>query len=265
LALDSIGAVGGLSSPPPAPASAPDRPLREQTYPVDVEFNESSPRHRLWALPVLGFVAKGIILIPHFICLLLLDLLAGVYTPQPTFQLIGALSFGDVEAFSAWLVLLLIFSGAQSILWIPVLFGGKYPLWGYVLVGGLLRWTCRVSAFLLGLTDQYPPFSLKSGRDDRPFDVQVRIHVAERSSRLWAVPILGWYVKVLALLPHWIILPLLWIAAGVSQLVLWLPVLVSRRYPAWGYRLVGGTLRWQTRVIAFQFGLTDRYPPFSLA
>jgi hypothetical protein len=49
---------------------------------------------------------------------------------------------------------------AMLILWIPVLFAGRYPRWGYALVGGWLRWQLRVNAFFLGLTDEYPPFRL---------------------------------------------------------------------------------------------------------
>jgi len=38
--------------------------------------------------------------------------------------------------------------------------GADGPKWGYALVGGWLRWQTRVNAFLLGLTDEYPPFRL---------------------------------------------------------------------------------------------------------
>jgi hypothetical protein len=43
-----------------------------------------------------------------------------------------------------------------------VLFGGKYPVWGYSLVGGYLRWSVRVQAFFYGLTDAYPPFTMEN-------------------------------------------------------------------------------------------------------
>jgi hypothetical protein len=68
-----------------------------------------------------------LVLIPHLIVMLLVSLVVGV---------------------------------AMLILWIPVLFAGRYPKWGYALVGGWLRWQLRVNAFLLGLTDEYPPFRL---------------------------------------------------------------------------------------------------------
>ena len=50
----------------------------------------------------------------------------------------------------------------QLFLWIPVLFGGHYPKWGYGFVGGYVRWTTRVTAYHFGLTDAYPPFTLRN-------------------------------------------------------------------------------------------------------
>lgn len=50
----------------------------------------------------------------------------------------------------------------QLFLWVPVLIGGKYPKWGYGLVGGFMRWNTRVAVYSLGLTDAYPPVPLGS-------------------------------------------------------------------------------------------------------
>jgi hypothetical protein len=33
--------------------------------------------------------------------------------------------------------------------------------WGYTLFGGTIRWAARVTAYLLLLTDVYPPFRLR--------------------------------------------------------------------------------------------------------
>jgi hypothetical protein len=153
----------------------------------------------------------------------------------------------------------------QFMLWIPVLFGGHYPLWGYALVGGTIRWSTRVTAFLLGLTDEYPPFTFRSASEEgRVFSVQVRMEIPARNSRFWAIPLLGITVKVLILIPHLIILSTLGSVIYVVALVLWIPVLFGGHYPDWGYQVVGGTIRWSTRVLAYMDGLTDRYPPFSL-
>ena len=135
----------------------------------------------------------------------------------------------------------------------------------YELVGGFLRWNTRVNAYLLGLTDLYPPFRLAdNSSEDHPYPVQVEFAVPDRSNRFWAVPLLGILIKLIVLIPHLILLYVLGVVAGIVQLVLWIPVLFGGTYPGWGYELVGGFLRWSTRVYAYLFGLTDQYPPFRL-
>lgn len=46
------------------------------------------------------------------------------------------------------------------IAWFAILFGGRYPAGMYGFVSGVLAWSTRVSAYLVLLTDEYPPFSL---------------------------------------------------------------------------------------------------------
>jgi len=45
--------------------------------------------------------------------------------------------------------------------WFAILFTGRYPRALYDFATGALRWTTRVEAYLLLLTDEYPPFSLQ--------------------------------------------------------------------------------------------------------
>ena len=47
------------------------------------------------------------------------------------------------------------------IAWFAILFTGEYPALLYHFATGALRWTTRVEAYLLLLTDDYPPFSLE--------------------------------------------------------------------------------------------------------
>jgi hypothetical protein len=200
-------------------------------YPVGVTYTVAERNQRFWAIPLIGIVGKIIILIPHLLILGILQYAVNL---------------------------------AQLILWIPVLFTGHYPPWGYVLTGGYLRWNTRVTAFLVGLTDEYPPFTFRSVREDgRPFLTQVRFSIPEHHSRLWAIPLLGLAIKLVILIPHYIILSVLGLVSAVVSLVLWIPVLFGGRFPGWGYQVVGGTLRWSVRVLAFSYGLTDRYPPFA--
>lgn len=237
MAIDSTG--GPFEPSPPAVASQPIEapPQPGSDYPVTAEFEAAGARNRWWAFPVLGGVARVIVCIPHVI---ILALLALVFNP----------GFGGNHVGLAFLIL-----------WFPVLFGGLMPTWGYAFVGGYLRWNTRVGAFLIGLTDRYPPFTMHTGTHP----VQVTIHVPERNNRWWALPVIGFVVKQIILIPHLVCLIVLAVCAVVLWLVMWMPVLIAGRYPSGPYCFLCGVARWALRVQAFVGGLTDRYPPFRLS
>ena len=48
------------------------------------------------------------------------------------------------------------------IAWFFILFTGRYPRGLYQYVVGVVRWNVRVSAYVLSLTDEYPPFNLSA-------------------------------------------------------------------------------------------------------
>lgn len=97
------------------------------------------------------------------------------------------------------------------------------------------------------------------------YPVRLEIDIPASNSRFWAIPLIGLLVKLFILIPHYVVLWALGIVVGTLQLVLWIPVLFGGKYPDWGYQLVGGYVRWSALVTAYLFGLTDRYPPFSLS
>ena len=62
-----------------------------------------------------------------------------------------------------FIVLFFLFIGAffaVIIAWFAILFTGRYPRPLYEFALGVFRWTTRVEAYLLLLTDVYPPFTL---------------------------------------------------------------------------------------------------------
>lgn len=99
--------------------------------------------------------------------------------------------------------------------------------------------------------------------DVRDYPVDVRADYPPRSSRLWAVLTIFW-IKPFALIPHGVVLIFLGIAQFVVALVAQFVVAFKGEYPAGIHDFVTGVLRWQTRVSAFFFSVTDRYPPFTL-
>jgi len=49
------------------------------------------------------------------------------------------------------------------IAWFFILFSGRYPRGMFDYVAGVMRWGARVWAYVLSLTDEYPPFNLSAG------------------------------------------------------------------------------------------------------
>jgi len=48
-----------------------------------------------------------------------------------------------------------------TVAWFSILITGRYPAALYDFAVGALRWNLRVEAYLLLLSDRYPPFSLE--------------------------------------------------------------------------------------------------------
>jgi Domain of unknown function (DUF4389) len=75
-----------------------------------------------------------------------------------------------------------------------------------------------------------------------------------------------WVVKWLLLLPHYVVLVLLGLAAFLLTIVAFFAILITGRYPRGIFEFNVGVLRWTWRVMFYGYWAlgTDRYPPFSL-
>jgi hypothetical protein len=99
----------------------------DDPYPVETSIARPQESSRLWALLNIVLV-KPLALLPHLIILYALAV--------------------------AMLVVVFI---AQ----IVILVSGSFPRGVFDFAVGVMRWQTRVGAFLYGLRDEYPPFSLE--------------------------------------------------------------------------------------------------------
>jgi Domain of unknown function (DUF4389) len=70
--------------------------------------------------------------------------------------------------------------------------------------------------------------------------------------------------RIFMVIPQLVVLWLLGVAAMVITIIGWFGALFTGRLPVFAADFLTGYLRWQTRVYAYLYLLTDVYPPFSL-
>ena len=137
-----------------------------------------------------------------------------------------------------------------------ILFRKKYPRWWFDWNLELLRFSARISAYLLLLTDRYP-----STDEQQSVHLEMDYPDAREDLNRW-LPLVKW----LLVIPHLIVLWFLGIVALIVIVLAWFAILFTGRYPRGLFELVVGILRWSYRAQAYALLMaTDRYPPFSVS
>jgi len=136
-----------------------------------------------------------------------------------------------------------------------ILFRQVYPRWWFDFVRELTRFSTRVMAYLILLTDKYP-----STVDEQTVHLEIDYPDAEQDLNRW-LPLVKWLLAI----SHYLVLFVLGILAVLAVIVAWFAILFTGRYPQGLFDFVVGVGRWGLRVDAYAFLLvTDRYPPFSM-
>jgi hypothetical protein len=136
-----------------------------------------------------------------------------------------------------------------------ILFRRKYPRWWFDWNVALTRFSARVGAYVVLLTDEYPS-------TEREQSVHIGIPFPDVARDLMpGMPLIKWFLAI----PHYVVLGFLGIGAGFAVIIAWFAILFTGRYPRGLFDYVVGTGRWGLRVCAYSGLLvTDIYPPFSL-
>ncbi len=89
------------------------------------------------------------------------------------------------------------------------------------------------------------------------YPVELEFEYQQRQSRLTT------FFRGILAIPHIIIMEALSVAAAAILFVAWWAILFTGRYPRTFHDFTAWFLRWNTRVTAYLYLMTDRYPPFS--
>lgn len=201
----------------------------ELRYPVGLEVQRPETQSRLTNFPLfIGLIIRAILLIPHFIVLYFFGILAAIL---------------------------------YFIATCAILITGVYPRGPYNLVLGYMRWNARANSYFLSLYDKYPPFNMDENED---YPLTLTVVYPESSSRILNFPILGFVIRTVLLIPHFIIVMFLGLAMYIVIFIAKFAILFTGSFPVGMHGFCVGAVRWNTRLTAYTFGLSDKYPPFSL-
>lgn len=145
--------------------------------------------------------------------------------------------------------------------WFSIVFTGKDPQGLVDLRCMCLRYQTRTHLYLTFLLEPYPPFSFGSTVAD-PGDLPgVRVDFVpevEGRNRLTT------FFRLLLLIPHLVALTFLGLAMVLCVVVGFFAVLITGAWPEGLRSFVVKVSRWNLRVNAYGYLLTDEYPPFTL-
>lgn len=136
-----------------------------------------------------------------------------------------------------------------------IVFQQRYPRWWFNFNLELTRFSARIGAYLLLLTDQYP-----STEDKQSVDLEITYPNVKKDLNRW-LPLVKWFLAI----PNYFALIVLSIGVLISTLFAWLSILITGKYPKSIHDYILAVGRWSLRVQAYAFLLvTDEYPKFSL-
>jgi hypothetical protein len=174
-------------------------------------------------------IGNMILAIPHFIVLYVLAIVA------------------EVLAFVAWII------GVIT---------GKVPEGILGIIAMYVRYSARAGVFASFLTEEYPPFSFATTFADPGDYPRVRVDFVPETEGRSRLTI---FFRLLLAIPHLVVLYFVYLVSFFVYIIAWFAVLFTGKWPVGLRNFVVGLTRWSTRLNAYMFLLTDKYPPFGFA
>jgi hypothetical protein len=134
--------------------------------------------------------------------------------------------------------------------WFAALFTGRLPDFAHNYLSGLVRWEVRVNAYILLLTDQYPPFSF----DDMDYPVRPILPAPGQLNRLSVL------FRLILAIPAAVFAQIVNYGLTVPLIIaMWVVVIVTGRMPPTLYTTYAALVRYQARLTAWFNMLTSEY------
>jgi hypothetical protein len=134
--------------------------------------------------------------------------------------------------------------------WFGALFMGRLPRWAHEFFSGVWVYWHRALAYVLLLTDQYPPFTF----DDAEYPVRPLMPPPGRLNR-WSV-----LFRIVLVVPAYFMMGVVTAGFEVVAVVVWLIVLINGDMPPSLYVAVGSIVRYTLRYDAYFSMVTAMYP-----
>ena len=217
------GTPGAAPPPPPPPPPPPSGAPPTPSSGYPITLTFDTPEKIARWRPLVHWLLA----IPHFIILYVIGIIAFVLT---------------------------------VLAWFAGVFAGKIPDGLQKPIAMYVRYTAVVNTYALFQREEYPPFSFDGAFADPGEDARVRVDVVptiEGRNRLTI------FFRLLMIIPQLFVLFFVSIAALVVMFIGWFAVIILGRWPTAMNDFLIGFLRWNTRLNAYGYLLTDEYPPFS--
>ncbi len=146
------------------------------------------------------------------------------------------------------------------IYWVIVLFTGRPNKGLYDFAVMMFRYETRAGLFLIGFSENYPPFAFSQGAADDGAYPPIRLELPEPPETVSRKALFNLFLAI----PHYVVAMIYGIGVGVVALIAWFAVIFTGRWPEGMRDFVTRTGGYYARIWAYVYMVDNKYPSFSL-